>query len=164
MPVNLVFLLQYALGISYVDFMMQNALEPHMSRTTFEYHWGKHHRAYVDNLNKQIVGTELDELTLEDIILITYNKGNLLPPFNNAAQVRDRQVDPSTPSPFVTLFQVQCLFWKFHFSICLECSWNEILHCTFLFYNRSKCIPIKLYGCSVVCITLGVGNNMEVYQ
>ncbi|GFP83828.1 superoxide dismutase [fe] chloroplastic [Phtheirospermum japonicum] len=35
------------------------ALEPHMRRATFEYHWGKHHRAYVDNLNKQIVSTEL---------------------------------------------------------------------------------------------------------
>ncbi|KAI3458397.1 hypothetical protein Pfo_015060 [Paulownia fortunei] len=63
------------------------ALEPHMSRETFEYHWGKHHRAYVDNLNKQIVGTELDTKTLEEIILVTYNKGDLLPPFNNAAQV-----------------------------------------------------------------------------
>ncbi|KAM3320258.1 superoxide dismutase [Capsicum chacoense] len=68
-----------------------NALEPHMSRTTFEYHWGKHHRTYVDNLNKQIVGTQLDEFTLEDIILTTYNKGNLLPPFNNAAQVWNHQ-------------------------------------------------------------------------
>ena len=58
-----------------------------MSRETFEYHWGKHHRAYVDNLNKQIVGTELDTLPLEEIILATYNKGDLLPPFNNAAQV-----------------------------------------------------------------------------
>ncbi|KAK4385226.1 Superoxide dismutase [Fe] 2, chloroplastic [Sesamum angolense] len=34
---------------------IEDALEPHMSRETFEYHWGKHHRAYVDNLNKQIV-------------------------------------------------------------------------------------------------------------
>ncbi|XP_059300479.1 superoxide dismutase [Fe], chloroplastic [Lycium ferocissimum] len=68
-----------------------NALEPHMSRTTFEYHWGKHHRAYVDNLNKQIVGTELDDLTLEDIILVTYNRGDLLPPFNNAAQAWNHQ-------------------------------------------------------------------------
>ncbi|KAL0316976.1 UNVERIFIED_CONTAM: Superoxide dismutase [Fe] 2, chloroplastic [Sesamum angustifolium] len=64
-----------------------DALEPHMSRETFEYHWGKHHRAYVDNLNKQIVGTELDTKTLEEIILATYNNGDLLPPFNNAAQV-----------------------------------------------------------------------------
>lgn len=62
-----------------------------MSRTTFEYHWRKHHRTYVDNLNKQIVGTQLDEFTLEDIILTTYNKGNLLPPFNNAAQVRQKK-------------------------------------------------------------------------
>ncbi|GAB2212680.1 hypothetical protein Drorol1_Dr00020661 [Drosera rotundifolia] len=64
-----------------------DALEPHMSKQTLEYHWGKHHRAYVDNLNKQINGTELDGSTLEDIIRISYNKGDLLPTFNNAAQI-----------------------------------------------------------------------------
>lgn len=64
-----------------------DALEPHMSKETLEYHWGKHHRGYVDNLNKQIEGTELDELSLEDIILATHNQGDLLPPFNNAAQI-----------------------------------------------------------------------------
>ncbi|XP_075648155.1 superoxide dismutase [Fe], chloroplastic isoform X1 [Castanea sativa] len=64
-----------------------NALEPHMSQETLEYHWGKHHRGYVDNLNKQIIGTELDEMPLEDIIIATYNKGDILPPFNNAAQI-----------------------------------------------------------------------------
>ncbi|KAK9151376.1 hypothetical protein Syun_009685 [Stephania yunnanensis] len=58
-----------------------------MSRETFEYHWGKHHRAYVDNLNKQIVGTELDGMALEDIVVATYNKGDTLPAFNNVAQV-----------------------------------------------------------------------------
>lgn len=58
-----------------------------MSRQTFEYHWGKHHRAYVDNLNKQIVGTELDGVSLEDVLLATYNNGDMLPAFNNAAQV-----------------------------------------------------------------------------
>ncbi|GLT83914.1 hypothetical protein SLE2022_021780 [Rubroshorea leprosula] len=63
-----------------------NALEPHMSRETFEYHWGKHHRTYVENLNKQISGTELDGMPLEDIIIATYNKGDMLPAFNNAAQ------------------------------------------------------------------------------
>ncbi|XVE63814.1 hypothetical protein DITRI_Ditri07aG0050800 [Diplodiscus trichospermus] len=63
-----------------------NALEPHMSQATFEYHWGKHHRAYVDNLNKQIAGTELQGLSLEDIIIASYNKGDILPSFNNAAQ------------------------------------------------------------------------------
>ncbi|XP_030492146.1 superoxide dismutase [Fe], chloroplastic [Cannabis sativa] len=64
-----------------------NALEPHMSKNTFDFHWGKHHRAYVDNLNKQIVGTELEGMSLEDVIVTTYNKGNILPPFNNAAQI-----------------------------------------------------------------------------
>ncbi|CAN6461216.1 unnamed protein product [Victoria cruziana] len=62
------------------------ALEPYMSRQTLEYHWGKHQRAYVDNLNKQIAGTELDGMSLEEIITTTYNKGDPLPPFNNAAQ------------------------------------------------------------------------------
>lgn len=74
---------------------MQEALEPHMSHETFEYHWGKHHRAYVDNLNKQIVGTELDNKSLDEIVLATYNKGDLLPPFNNAAQVCNFQLSPS---------------------------------------------------------------------
>lgn len=64
-----------------------NALEPHMSKDTFEYHWGKHHRTYVENLNKQIAGTELEGMSLEDIVVMTYNKGDFLPPFNNAAQV-----------------------------------------------------------------------------
>lgn len=63
-----------------------NALEPDMSERTFEFHWGKHHRAYVDNLNKQVVGTELEEKHLEDVVRIAYNKGDPLPAFNNAAQ------------------------------------------------------------------------------
>ena len=57
-----------------------------MSKDTFEYHWGKHHRAYVDNLNKQIDGTELEDMSLEDVVVATYNKGDSLPAFNNAAQ------------------------------------------------------------------------------
>ncbi|KAF7822427.1 superoxide dismutase [Fe], chloroplastic-like isoform X1 [Senna tora] len=64
-----------------------NALEPVMSEQTLEYHWGKHHRAYVDNLNKQIAGTALEDKSLQDIVVISYNKGDTLPAFNNAAQV-----------------------------------------------------------------------------
>ncbi|MQK21439.1 superoxide dismutase [Fe] [Escherichia coli] len=64
-----------------------NALEPIMSQRTLEYHWGKHHRSYVDNLKKQVVGTELDGKSLEEIIVTSYNKGDILPAFNNAAQV-----------------------------------------------------------------------------
>ncbi len=59
-----------------------NALEPHMSKETFEYHYGKHHQAYVTNLNNLIKGTEFENMPLEDII--RKSSGGI---FNNAAQV-----------------------------------------------------------------------------
>lgn len=59
-----------------------DALEPHISRETLEYHYGKHHKAYVDNLNKLIKDTELEKQPLETII-----KTSTGPIFNNAAQV-----------------------------------------------------------------------------
>ena len=64
-----------------------NGLEPVMSQQTLEFHWGKHHKTYVENLKKQVVGTELDGKSLEEIIVTSYNKGDILPAFNNAAQV-----------------------------------------------------------------------------
>ncbi|MCY4644112.1 MAG: superoxide dismutase [Bacteriovoracales bacterium] len=59
-----------------------SALGPHISRETLEYHYGKHHKAYVDKLNAAILGTEDESLSLEE--LIQKAKGPL---FNNAAQV-----------------------------------------------------------------------------
>lgn len=58
------------------------ALQPHISKETLEFHYGKHHRAYVDNLNKLIANTEFANQTLEAIIL--KSSGGI---FNNAAQV-----------------------------------------------------------------------------
>ena len=46
----------------------RTALQPHVSPQTLDLHHGKHHRAYVDAVNARIAGTELDELTLEDIV------------------------------------------------------------------------------------------------
>ena len=60
----------------------QDALEPHISAETLEYHYGKHHQTYVTNLNKLIEGTEFADASLEDIIM--KSEGGL---FNNAAQV-----------------------------------------------------------------------------
>lgn len=60
----------------------KNALAPHISEETLEYHYGKHHNAYVNNLNKLIPGTEFENLSLEEIIMKA--KGGI---FNNAAQV-----------------------------------------------------------------------------
>jgi len=60
----------------------QNALEPHISAETLEFHYGKHHATYVTNLNKLIAGTEFESASLEDIIKKA--SGGI---FNNAAQV-----------------------------------------------------------------------------
>jgi superoxide dismutase, Fe-Mn family len=59
-----------------------DALAPHMSKETFEYHHGKHHQAYVTNLNNLVPGTEFADLPLEDIV-----RKSSGPIFNNAAQV-----------------------------------------------------------------------------
>lgn len=63
-----------------------NALEPHISAATMETHHGKHHKAYVDNLNKLIAGTPLEGKSLEEVIL-TSKREDQKPIFNNAAQV-----------------------------------------------------------------------------
>lgn len=59
-----------------------DALEPVISKETLEYHYGKHHQAYVTNLNKLIAGTEFENMPLEEII--KKSSGGI---FNNAAQV-----------------------------------------------------------------------------
>ena len=60
----------------------KDALQPHISAETLEYHYGKHHNAYVTNLNNLIKGTDFETLSLEDIVL--KSSGGI---FNNAAQV-----------------------------------------------------------------------------
>ncbi|KAJ0969621.1 hypothetical protein J5N97_022498 [Dioscorea zingiberensis] len=65
-----------------------DALEPYMSKKTLEVHWGKHHREYVEGLNKHLANSPiLYGYTLEELVKATYNNGNPLPEFNNAAQV-----------------------------------------------------------------------------
>jgi len=59
-----------------------DALQPIISKETLEYHYGKHHQAYVTNLNNLIKGTEFEQATLEQIVL--KSSGGI---FNNAAQV-----------------------------------------------------------------------------
>lgn len=60
----------------------RDALAPHISEETLDYHYGKHHNTYVTNLNNLIAGTEHEDNSLEEIILTS--TGGL---FNNAAQV-----------------------------------------------------------------------------
>ncbi len=59
-----------------------DALAPHISKETLEYHYGKHHQTYVTNLNNLVAGTEFESASLEEII--KKSSGGV---FNNAAQV-----------------------------------------------------------------------------
>lgn len=64
-----------------------SALDPVISANTLNFHHGKHHKTYVDNLNKLIAGTELADLPLEEIIASTAGQADKTGIFNNAAQV-----------------------------------------------------------------------------
>jgi len=59
-----------------------DALQPHISKETLEFHYGKHHQTYITNLNNLIKGTEFENMALEDIVV--KSSGGM---FNNAAQV-----------------------------------------------------------------------------
>ena len=65
----------------------QNALEPIISEKTIQYHYGKHHNAYVENTNKLIAGTEYEKLELVEIIKKSAKDESKKGLFNNAAQV-----------------------------------------------------------------------------
>ena len=61
-----------------------DALAPHLSKETLEYHYGKHHKTYVDKLNGFIPGTKYEKMSLEEIILASTGEAKI---FNNAAQI-----------------------------------------------------------------------------
>ena len=65
----------------------KDALAPVISANTLDFHHGKHHKAYVDNLNKLIAGTDLEQKSLEEIINIAAKDPAKAGIFNNAAQV-----------------------------------------------------------------------------
>ncbi len=75
---------QYVLApLPYAD----NALEPVISAHTLSFHYGKHHKTYVDNLNKLITDTDLAGQSLEKIITATAGQADKAAIFNNAAQI-----------------------------------------------------------------------------
>ena len=64
----------------------ENALDPVISANTLSFHYGKHHKGYVDTLNKLVAGTELVGLSLEQLINETAGQADKVAIFNNAAQ------------------------------------------------------------------------------
>ncbi|GIX41541.1 MAG: hypothetical protein KatS3mg129_1274 [Leptospiraceae bacterium] len=65
----------------------KNGLEPHISERTLEFHYGKHHAAYVNNTNNLIQGTPLEKADLETIIKEAAQDPSKIGLFNNSAQV-----------------------------------------------------------------------------
>ena len=63
-----------------------DALEPYISQNTMEFHYLKHHKTYVDNLNKLVSGTEFENMPLEEVIKATAGNPKHTAIFNNAAQ------------------------------------------------------------------------------
>ena len=64
----------------------RNALAPHISENTLNFHYGKHHQAYVDNLNKLVAGTPLENAPLEEVVKQSWAEKKM-PVFNNSGQV-----------------------------------------------------------------------------
>jgi Fe-Mn family superoxide dismutase len=64
----------------------ENGVEPYISSRTLSFHHGKHHKAYVDNANKLVQGTDLSDAPVEDIITATAGNPSKTGLFNNAAQ------------------------------------------------------------------------------
>jgi Fe-Mn family superoxide dismutase len=71
------------MALPYAD----SALAPIVSPNTISFHYGKHHKTYVDNLNNLVKGTEFEGQSLEAIVTATAGKADKAPLFNNAAQI-----------------------------------------------------------------------------
>lgn len=65
----------------------KNALVPHISEQTLEFHYGKHHQTYLTNLNNLVAGTQNESKSLEELINMSAGKADMGGIFNNAAQV-----------------------------------------------------------------------------
>src|SRR3954453_858787 len=65
----------------------KDALSPVISAETIDYHYGKHHKAYVDNLNKFAAGTKYESMSLEEVVKATNGQASEKKIFNNAVQV-----------------------------------------------------------------------------
>src|SRR5688572_14227102 len=61
-----------------------DALQPHLSKETLEFHYGKHHKTYVEKLNAAAPGTKYEKMSLDEVVLSSGAEPKI---FNNAAQI-----------------------------------------------------------------------------
>jgi len=76
----------------------KEAFEPNISVKTFDFHYGKHHKAYVDKANELVKGTDFEGKSLEEVIVAAKKKDNG-PLFNNAAQIYNHNIFWESMSP-----------------------------------------------------------------
>lgn len=124
-----------------------NALEPHISKETIEYHYGKHHQTYVDKLNGLVAWTDLENNTLEEII-----KNSLAWIFNNAAQVWNHTFYWNCLSPqgwweakWELLDKINEKFWNFE-----------------SFKKEFSDTAIANFGSGWTWLVLNTDNNLEI--
>src|SRR5258707_15246303 len=72
----------------------ENALEPHMSARTLQFHYGKHHKAYVDKLNELVANTPLEKKSLYDLVRDLAGQRGARPKkiLNNSCQGRNQEL------------------------------------------------------------------------
>lgn len=124
-----------------------NALNPYISEETINFHYGKHHQTYVDNLNKLIIDTEFANKTLEEIILSS--SGGI---FNNSAQVWNHD------------FYWNCLTPKFdqEISISLQQAINNEFGSIDGFKEQFTKTALTLFGSGWVWLVKDANNKLTI--
>jgi len=132
----------------------KSALEPHISANTLNFHHGKHHQAYIDNLNKLVAGTDMETLSLEAIIKKIAGSSNNIAIFNNAAQAYNHDffwhslrpvAQPSEPS------------------VKLSALINESFGSLENFYNELKTAALGQFGSGWVWLVKD-GENLKIMK
>lgn len=131
-----------------------NALEPFISAKTMEFHYGKHHQAYIDNLNKLVLDTDLAGLTLEEIIVKTKNSSEQASIFNNAAQVYNHDIfwQSLSANPIDREVSDQVLLQ-------IKESFSSLDN----FYNQFKNIGLSQFGSGWIWLVKG-GKGLEIIK
>ncbi len=132
----------------------KSALEPHISARTIDFHYGKHHQTYVDNLNKLIANTEFETMKLEDIILKTAGSLNQAAVFNNAAQVYNHDFFWRSLKPTGEISEPSAVL-------------NSLIEKSFgspeNFYNEFKAAAIGQFGSGWVWLVKD-GENLKIIK
>lgn len=127
----------------------KNALEPYISEKTLDFHYGKHHQAYVNNVNNLIAGTEFENSTLEEIIKKA--EGGI---FNNGAQVWNHTF-------YFTQFSPDgCKDPKDELKAALEAKFGSVD----AFKEQFSKAAATLFGSGWAWLVINAGGELEIVQ